>query len=117
MAGEGMTRSFGLRFLMGMSVIAVMLAVFSAVPVFAGTITVTNTADSGPGSLRAAIAAANPGDTINITSMGTITLGSPLTISTSLTINGPGAANLAVSGNNLVQVFFVNGGITVTMSD
>ena len=52
MAGEEMTRCFGLRFLVGISVIVVMLAVFSAVSVFANTITVTDTSDSSPNSLR-----------------------------------------------------------------
>ncbi len=73
------------------------------------TITVTNTNDSGAGSLRNAIASASPGDTINfsLTYPATITLASTLTISTSLTISGPGAANLAISGNNAVEVLVV----------
>ncbi len=41
----------------------VMLAVLSALPVFGNTIPVTNTADSGPGSLRDAIATAASGHT------------------------------------------------------
>src|SRR4051812_25576385 len=83
------------------------LAVLSALPVFAATITVTNTNDSGAGSLRDAIGGASPGDMINFSLAypATITLASTLAIGTSLMINGPGAANLAISGNNLVQVF------------
>jgi hypothetical protein len=50
----------------------------SMAPVFAATLTVTNTYDSGPGSLRDAIAVASPGDTVNFSLAypATITLGS-----------------------------------------
>jgi len=83
----------------------------------AATINVTSTADSGAGSLRDSIAAASSGDTINISVTGTIILtGGTLTISKSLTISGPGASDLAVSGNNATQVFVVNSGATVTIS-
>lgn len=83
----------------------------------AATITVTSTADSGAGSLRDAIAAASPGDTISFSVTGTITLtGGALTIPKSLTISGPGASDLAVSGNNAAQVFVVNSGVTVAIS-
>jgi hypothetical protein len=43
------------------------LVVLACSPVFANTIAVTNTNDSGPGSLRDAIASAASGDTINST--------------------------------------------------
>jgi hypothetical protein len=83
----------------------------------AATITVTSTADSGAGSLRDAIAAASSGDNINISVTGTIALtGGALTITKNLTISGPGASDLAVSGNNAAQVFAVNSGATVTIS-
>src|SRR5262249_25417647 len=59
------------------------------------TFTVTNLLDSGDGSLRAAVAAANanPGaDSIDFAVTGTITLTSgELDITDSVTINGPGA--------------------------
>jgi hypothetical protein len=82
-------------------------------------ITVTDTTDSSPNSLRAAIAAANPGDTIDFSLQlpATIILTSgELLINKNLTIRGPGASNLAISGNNTVQVFSIGGGITVTIS-
>lgn len=53
-------------------------------------------------------AAGSGADTINITATGTITLTSALpSITTAMTINGPGAAQLTVSGNNAVRVFNV----------
>src|SRR5215469_7196140 len=61
----------------------------------ASTITVTNTNDSGPGSLRQALADANNGDTINFAVTGTIGLTSgELLVTRSITISGPGAENL-----------------------
>jgi len=102
-----------------MSAIAVMLAVFSALPAFAAIDTVTNLNDSGPGSLRAEIAAAAPGDTIVFQPglTGTIGLTSgTLTISQSLTITGPGASLLAISGNSLFTVFTITGGGGVAIS-
>ena len=61
-------------------------------------IVVTNTNDSGPGSLRDALASANDGDTIDATGVsGTILLTSgELQINQNVTINGPGAGNPAV---------------------
>ena len=83
--------------------------------------TVSNFKDSGAGTLRAAIVAANanPGaDVINFAkSNGTITLTSgQLSITDSLTINGPGANKLTVSGNNASRVFSVAAGATVSLS-
>src|SRR6476659_1732747 len=67
----------------------------------ADVITVTNTNDSGPGSLRQALADANDGDTINfdVSLKGqTIALTSgELVIDKSITITGPGSDQLAVS--------------------
>ena len=80
-------------------------------------ITVTNTNDSGPGSLRQALGIANDGDTIDFAVSGTITLTSgELLVNDSITISGPGAANLAVDGNTDIRVFHVSPGKTVTIS-
>jgi hypothetical protein len=52
-----------------------LLALSAAVPSFATTDTVTSLADDGSaGTLRSVIAAASPGDTINFSVSGTITL-------------------------------------------
>ena len=67
----------------------------------AATNTVTTLADSGAGSLRQLIASSASGDTISIPLGGTIVLTSgELAITHDLSIIGPGATNLAVSGNN-----------------
>jgi hypothetical protein len=82
----------------------------------AATITVTNTNDSGAGSLRKAIADAASSDMINFGITGTITLTSDqLVIDKGLTIQGPGANLLSISGNNASRVFFINGGVTATL--
>jgi hypothetical protein len=86
----------------------------------ASTAIVTNCNDSGTGSLRAAVAAAGVGDTINFNLSPTcsaITLTSgDIEISKSLTIDGPGAGSLAVSGNSASTVFVVDSGVTVSIS-
>ncbi|HEV3446759.1 MAG TPA: hypothetical protein VG099_19120, partial [Gemmataceae bacterium] len=81
-------------------------------------LTVLNNLDSGPGSLRAGIAAANPGDEIVFAkSVHAITLTSgELAISKSLDIEGPGASRLTVSGHNASRVFDIQGGATVTIA-
>jgi autotransporter-associated beta strand protein len=75
-----------------------------------GLRTVTNTADSGDGSLRAVLAAAADGDTINFAPnvTGTITLtNGELLVAKSVTISGPGPAVLVVNGNSATRVFHV----------
>src|SRR5262249_51855606 len=81
-------------------------------------IVVTNTNDSGPGSLRDALALAQDGDTIDATGVsGTILLTSgELQINHNVTINGPGAGSLAVNGNGTDRVFEIFAA-NVTISD
>jgi hypothetical protein len=103
---------------------AAVLIVLGAVPVLGATITVTSTADSGPGSLRAAIAGAASGDTIvfSLPYPTTIFLSSPLRIESSqgkaLTIQGPGASLLSISGGDGAPVLLVQplGGLTGAIS-
>src|SRR5262249_20239756 len=84
------------------------------------TWTVTSPADSGGGSLRAVIADAQSGDQIVFDQSlqgQTITLTSgQLAITTDLDIEGPGADQLAVSGNHASRVFAISGGATVTIA-
>jgi hypothetical protein len=89
-------------------------------------LTVTNTQDSGPGSLRDRIAtAATTGDTIQFDAAlngQTITLTSAqLLINKSLTINGPGADKLAVqrssaAGTPAFRIFEIPGSSIVTLA-
>lgn len=56
-------------------------------------------------------------DTITFSVVGTITLGSQLpAITETLTINGPGASLLTISGNNLLRIMAVNAG-TLNLSN
>ena len=116
-------RSFHYLVLSISAVFLFVLASFSAAS--AATVTVQSIGDGSaqpancPGAscrLRDAIIAANPGDTIDFSVTGTITLTSDvLNLSRNLTIKGPGATNLTVSGNNVYEVFYV-GGVTVNIS-
>jgi hypothetical protein len=83
------------------------------------TLTVTNNLDGtfDGSTLRNEIAAAQPGDTIVFASgLQTISLGgSELEINKNLTIQGPGASLLAVSGDLESRVFRVDAGVSVTI--
>jgi hypothetical protein len=87
------------------------------VPVPGSVTLVSNAADSGPGSLRAALASATNGVIIVATGVsGTITLtNGQLNVSNSVTILGPGPGALTVSGNNASCVFNTTG-TNVTIS-
>jgi hypothetical protein len=81
------------------------------------TVTVTNLLDSGPGSLRAAIDAANaaPGaDTIDFAGglQGTVGLASQLDVTQDLTITGTGENKVVLSGNHATRVLSVSGADT-----
>jgi predicted outer membrane repeat protein len=87
------------------------------------TLTVTNTQDHGRGSLRAEIAAAHSGDTIVFSPSldgKTITLTSgELDLTKNLTIQGPGAGQLTISGyggHTFTRVFEVAPNTTVALS-
>ena len=93
-----------------------------ALPAWAA-ITVTNTSDSGAGSLRQAIADADPGDVINfsLTYPTTITVTTSLYINKNLTIQGPEESQLTIEMTGTESVFEVAspGGqsIGVTVND
>jgi hypothetical protein len=84
-------------------------------------LTVLNNADSGAGSLRDTLTAAQSGDTIVFDpglEYQTITLSSgPLALSNNLTIDGPGANLLAISGNHASQLFALSGSAQITLAN
>ncbi len=86
--------------------------VVGAGQVNAATFTVTNLDDSGPGSLRDALTLANANPDVDQIDFeagltGTIVLsGGQLTISTPLSIVGPGADVITVSGNDVSRVLY-----------
>lgn len=97
-------------------------AVFSFTTQVAGasTDTVTNCDDSGAGSLRQTVADASAGDTIDFEmspacSLITLTSGD-IEYTQNLTIDGPGASTLAVSGNNESPIFVGDGASETTVS-
>src|SRR6516165_9653220 len=85
----------------------------------ATTITVTNGNDSGPGSLRQALADANDGDTINFdASVGTVTLTTAeLAIDKSLTLSGaPQMVTVERASQTEFRVFHVMPGHSVEIN-
>jgi hypothetical protein len=108
--------AFYLVLLIGTCLIPVTLAQRKTWCTPANIITVTNLNDSGPGSLRQALADANDGDTIEFAVTGTIQLTSvELAINNSIIISGPGADSLAVFSNTF-RIFHVLPGLTVTIA-
>ena len=93
------------------------------------TLTVTNILDSGTGSLRADIAAAKSGDTIDLSALAGQTIGltsGELVINKNLTIEGPSSSlspvtirpTFSLSGYSYLRVFEVDGAKTsVAMSN
>jgi len=98
--------------------ISLVLVCAVTIPAHATNIIVSNTDDSGPGSLRQALAQANDGDTIDATAIsGVIMLTTrQLLVDKSVTINGSGADLLAVDGNATSRVFQIVQSETVTIS-
>lgn len=108
------------------SMLAAILVSAATAPSFGLTFTVTNLSDGaapGPaGSLRRAVNDANViigADIINFQAglAGVITLtNGELNISGDVTINGPGANVVIISGNNASRVFSLNFGVTATIN-
>src|SRR5436190_2923443 len=87
----------------------------SARPDLFAALTVTNTNDSGAGSLRQAVLDAVPGDTIVFAVTGTITLTTgEIVVNKNLTITGPGSSVLAVSGNNASRILSIGNPVTIS---
>lgn len=99
--------------LIDVAVVLALLIPLAARPALGLNFLVTDTGDSGLGTLRQAVADANANfgpDTISFAVNGTITLtAGPIAIAGSLAINGPGASLLTVSGNDASRIFVVSG--------
>jgi predicted outer membrane repeat protein len=97
-----------------------LLAVSPAQPAQATVYTVTNTNDSGTGSLRWAIASAGDGDTVTFSgalSGQTISLSSQIEIEDDLTIDGSNLAYpVAVIASSSVRIFLVDSLATATIN-
>ena len=98
--------------------LAIALCALAANPLAASPIWVTNTNDSGAGSLRAAIITANTagGGEIEFSITNTITLLSALPSLTNINITGPGTNLITISGGNQVRVLSMDSGTTNTLS-
>jgi hypothetical protein len=88
---------------------AVVIALLTGAPAAgAATITVANTNDSGPGSLRAAVATVNAGsggDTIMIPSGTYVLMSGELALTEPVTITGAGSGSTTISGDNDSRIF------------
>jgi predicted outer membrane repeat protein len=94
--------------------VAAILLAATTMSAHAATITVTNTNDSGPGSLRQALANANNGDRINFAVTGVITLTSgELLVRKNVPISGPAANQLSIDGSPGAVVFSVDTPATI----
>lgn len=105
-----------------LSLIALFVALAScARSAYGATLTVTDASDnaSDSGSLRYAVNNAADGDTIMFANsvVGSITLANgPLVVNANVTILGPGATLLTISGNNVSPVFQIYAAGTVNLS-
>ena len=101
-----------------------LLATTPAAPARASTLTVDTLTDEADGScidgdcsLRDAVAAAINNDTITFSVNGTLTLTlGQISINKDITIQGPGANKMTVSGNDASRVFRIGFPATVTIS-
>jgi uncharacterized repeat protein (TIGR01451 family) len=112
------TRKNKLRTIAIMAAVTLLGAMANVRKIHAATIPVTSTADDGSaGTLRAALLSAVDGDTIDATGVsGAIVLtNGELVVSNSISIAGPGPANLTVDANYLSRVMHIMPDHTVTI--
>ncbi len=124
---QQLSRLCRLALIVAMGLATVGIVLVPAREASAATWTVTNCNDSGAGSLRQAVADAGSGDTITFafsSPCSDIQLTSvPITVATNLTIDGPGASALTLSGFYAappgpapISAFVVDSGVTATIS-
>ena len=97
-----------------LALFAVTAAVVLGWTASAGAATVTSASDSGPGSLRAVVATAEAGDTVDFDASlegQTILLTSgAIDVDKSLTIEGPGASELTIDAGHASQILAITAG-------
>ena len=97
--------------------IALLVFCYGAATAGATTRIVSDLGDSGPGTLRAALAAAGDGDLINFSVTGKINLTSGLAITKGLTISGPGPAAVEVTrASGTFGIFVITAASSVMIS-
>jgi hypothetical protein len=96
-------------------ILTALLSAVLATTAHAALVTVTTLADTGAGSLREAVGAANAGDVIEFSAglSGPIVLRAPMQLSKDVSIVGNGA--VALDGNDAVQVLQIQNGTQVTL--
>lgn len=122
-AAPSRSRRLRERRVIALAALLVLMGLASAATARATTYTVTSADDAGAGTLRAAVANANsdpsPPATIvfDPRATGVVDLLSPLALTQSATIEGPGASALELDGNGgNVQILIVSSGATVSIS-
>ena len=104
----------------GIGALTALLALAVVPAASAATYRVTTTADSGPGSLRAAVSSVNAGsggDTISIPAGTYVLTSGQLDPTRSVTITGAGAASTVLEANGNDTIFYFNGNASqVTIS-
>ena len=89
----------------------------SCVSSSASTLIITTVLDNGPGSLRATIAAAAAGDVIQFDPSlngQVILLASQINVTRELTIDGPGANKITISGGNRTRILSATAPLTLS---
>jgi len=111
------------QYCLGCVFLTILIAGVVAVAVstgYAAVLIVDKTDDDGPGSLRAAITAATPGDTITFDpglSGGVIQLTSELMITKDIIIDGTDLqVPITISGDDQVRVFYIDSNCSVTLA-
>jgi hypothetical protein len=101
------------------SVLVPLALAFRSVASATSAVAVANCHDSGAGSLRRAVDDAPAGATIGFAHSprcSTITLASTIVIRHRVTIDGPGAVSMTVSGGDAVEAFRVDPGVTASIT-